>query len=531
MKAFFLAPLEPGRKERDVVLVYRLALGRDLQQWINQQHGSTFDVCYGSPKLTDEALRIMRQLVSALQHIHDRGIQHRDLKPANILLSAGCTALVADFGIALVNRTSERQQGHAALGDFYFIDVDSLVTKELPYTLDDDVYSLGEVFVRILFGRYATGGDLRRFVEGGSELPAVVRILSQMLGPRDRRCSLSQVQVSEPRPIVTSIFLGIGAVTTVSVVMDHLRKKKFRKQDMSIFSSKSKLRATFCVGQTQGQRPSLQDYYCHARIGWSVRKGARTWRLLGMFDGHGGKDCAKFAAQSLPHEVRRMLRDAEAEAAGLEGLPLWRLASRSLQKALESLDHLYIKFRNNMDLCGTTASVALVSPDGCHAVVCNIGDSRTGLVGEWATVEHTGFNPEIRGETTMTHAHRVSDPAEMARIDRAGGFVEYGASGHRVNGVLGVSRAIGYCGMKDFADLVPSLSDSVILERDGTKAGLVGLASDGLFRTCNEDEARGPRQTSAEPRKTRAQPRKSPPRIRPNFFCDFCAPKTLNPKP
>ena len=176
-----------------------------------------------------------------------------------------------------------------------------------------------------------------------------------------------------------------------------------------------------------------------------------------------------------------------------------------------------------MDLCGTTASVALVSPDGCHAVVCNIGDSRTGLVGEWATVaqlwswkglgfrvsglgfrvgnllalfgeilipaesqrlallvflgywtsevEHTGFNPEIRGETTMTHAHRVSDPAEMARIDRAGGFVEYGASGHRVNGVLGVSRAIGYCGMKDFADLVPSLSDSVILERDGTKAG------------------------------------------------------------
>eukprot|EP00439_Symbiodinium_sp_Y106_P064520 s233_g10.t1 len=508
MKAYFLAPLEQGQGTREVILVYRLALGGDLQQWINQQHGNAFDVNYAQPKLTDEALRIMRQLVSGLQHIHLRGIQHRDLKPANILLSAGCTALIADFGIALVNRSSAREQGHAALGDFYFIDVDSLVTKELPYTRDDDVYSLGEVFVRILFGRYATGGDLRRFAEESpSELPPVVRILEQMLTSRDRRCPLSRVQEvldelrlqpkpSEPRPIVFSIFLGIGAVMTARVLMEHLRKKKFRKQDMSVFSKrsnlKSSLQATFCVGQTQGRRPSLQDYYCHARIAWNVHKGARSWRLLGMFDGHGGKDCAKFAAQSLPHEVRRMLRETEAEAAGLEGLPLWRLASRGLQKALESLDRLYIKFRqkkNNMDLCGTTASVALLSPDGCHAVVSNIGDSRTGLVGEWKKLEHTGIGPESPSGLFMTHAHRVSDPLEMARIDAAGGFVEYGGSGHRVNGVLGVSRAIGYCGIKDYADLVPALSDNMIMERDGTKAGLVGLASDGLFRTCSEEEA------------------------------------------
>ena len=490
MKAYFLAPLEEGRNERDVILVYRLALGGDLQKWINQQHGNNFDVNYAQPKLTDEALRIMRQLVSALQHMHERDIQHRDLKPANILLSAGCTALIADFGISLVNRSSTRPQGHAALGDFYFIDVDSLVTKELPYTLDDDIYSLGEVFVRILFGRYATGCDLRRFVDRSpDDVAAVVQILAQMLAPRDLRCSLAEVRevlddlrfeprVSEPRPIVTSIFLGIGAATTVSVVMDHLRKKKFRKQDMSIFSKRSKLPATFCVCQAQGLRPSLQDYYCHARIAWNVHKGARSWRLLGMFDGHGGKDCAKFAAQSLPHEVRRMLRATEEEAEGLDGLPLWRLASESLQKALESLDRLYIKFRrkkDNMDLCGTTASVALLSPFGRHAVVCNIGDSRTALAGNWTKLEHTGIAPELLGGIHMTHAHRVSDPAEMARIDRAGGFVEYGASGHRVNGVLGVSRAIGYCGMKDFADLVPSLSDSMILERDGTEPGPLAI--------------------------------------------------------
>ena len=52
--------------------------------------------------------------------------------------------------------------------------------------------------------------------------------------------------------------------------------------------------------------------------------------------------------------------------------------------------------------------------------------------------------------------------------------MEYGANGHRVNGVLGVSRAIGYCGIPDFADLVPSLSDSLIVRRDASKPAFFG---------------------------------------------------------
>ncbi|CAK9118780.1 unnamed protein product [Durusdinium trenchii] len=512
MKAHFLAPRQEGQKHRDVVLVYRLALGGDLQQWINKQHGNSFSVNYLEPKFTDEALRIMRQLAAGLQHIHSKGIQHRDLKPANILLSAGCTALVADFGISLVNRSSQRLQGHAALGDFYFIDVDSLVTKELPYTLDDDIYSLGEVFVRILFGRYATGVDLWRFVQQNPQenMPTVVSVLKQMLDTRSERCSLTHVvqvlndlrfspKQSDPRPVVMSMFLGIGSVATVSAVMNHLKKKEFRKRDMSVFSRQSKLRASFCVYQVQGQRASLQDYYCHARIPWATHTGARSWRLLGMFDGHGGKDCAKFAAQFLPHEVRRMLQEKEQEAQlvrDVEGrsklCSQCFIAVQALQCALESLDRFYVKFRernNNMDLCGATASVVLLSPDGQHAVVCNIGDSRAALVGDWKLLQHSGTPPEQVSGMVISHAHRVSDPEEIARIDAAGGFVEYGANGHRVNGVLGVSRAIGYCGMRDFADLVPSLSDSFIARRDVDNSALVALSSDGLFRTHQLKEA------------------------------------------
>jgi tetratricopeptide (TPR) repeat protein len=47
----------------------------------------------------DEALRLVREVASALAHAHRHGIVHRDIKPANILLQDG-HAVVADFGIA-----------------------------------------------------------------------------------------------------------------------------------------------------------------------------------------------------------------------------------------------------------------------------------------------------------------------------------------------------------------------------------------------------------------------------------------------
>jgi serine/threonine protein kinase len=60
-----------------------------------------------------EAMRLLRDVASALAYAHGQGIMHRDIKPDNVLLSAG-SAVVADFGVAKAISDASTT-GHVAL--------------------------------------------------------------------------------------------------------------------------------------------------------------------------------------------------------------------------------------------------------------------------------------------------------------------------------------------------------------------------------------------------------------------------------
>src|SRR5207245_5077149 len=101
----------------------------------------------------DEALRITRQVASALGHAHAQHVIHRDVKPENILLYEG-EAMVADFGIALAVSAAageRRTLTGLAVGTPAYMSPEQAVSER---ALDarSDVYSLGCVLYEMLAG-------------------------------------------------------------------------------------------------------------------------------------------------------------------------------------------------------------------------------------------------------------------------------------------------------------------------------------------------------------------------------------------
>jgi serine/threonine-protein kinase len=105
----------------------------------------------------EDALRLAREIASALGHAHDHGIVHRDIKPENVLLSGGM-ALVADFGIARVTGASTLQgttrvatQAGTTLGTPLYMSPEQATGG----TVDarTDLYALACVLYEMLAGR------------------------------------------------------------------------------------------------------------------------------------------------------------------------------------------------------------------------------------------------------------------------------------------------------------------------------------------------------------------------------------------
>jgi hypothetical protein len=128
----------------------------------------------------DEALSITKQVASALDYAHRKGLVHRDIKPENILFQEG-EAMLTDFGIALAVTEaggSRLTETGLSLGTPQYMSPEQ-ATGDRGIDGRSDVYSLASVLYEMLTGEPpVTGSSAQAMIAKLiTERPTRVRVL------------------------------------------------------------------------------------------------------------------------------------------------------------------------------------------------------------------------------------------------------------------------------------------------------------------------------------------------------------------
>ena len=97
----------------------------------------------------EKIVSIVLEVAEALQYAHDKKIIHRDVKPENIFLSEDNEAVLGDFGIAVLSRTSESQKTQDVKGTLTYMAPEQLQGHP---SRASDQYSLAIVVYECLTG-------------------------------------------------------------------------------------------------------------------------------------------------------------------------------------------------------------------------------------------------------------------------------------------------------------------------------------------------------------------------------------------
>ena len=163
---------EYGEDEGTAFIAMEFVEGRELRDH--------FDASERFPMA--EIVRIMGQLLEALDYSHKNGVVHRDIKPANIILLKDGTVKVADFGIARIESSNLTQAG-SVLGTPSYMSPEQFMGQ----TVDgrSDLFSAGVILYQFLTGEKPFTG-------------ALTTIMHKVL--KEDPAAPSELNVQVPRP-------------------------------------------------------------------------------------------------------------------------------------------------------------------------------------------------------------------------------------------------------------------------------------------------------------------------------------------
>jgi len=207
----------------------------------------------------------------------------------------------------------------------------------------------------------------------------------------------------------------------------------------------------YAVSFRRGRRRNMEDFYSAVP---EMIKG-QAIGFFGVFDGHGGTNCADFSAKNLPKLVSQRIHDTP----------------RSLfQNAFEKLDDEFLSLANRKKWNDGSTAVAALLRDR-KLTVANAGDSKAVLSSMGQAI-------------VMSRDHTPACEEERSRIEKQGGKVVYVRT-WRVEATLAVSRAIGNRSLKAFVTSEPDVRTHSLKEGDD----YLVLGTDGLWDVVKPQEA------------------------------------------
>ncbi|MCT3517440.1 Stk1 family PASTA domain-containing Ser/Thr kinase [Lactobacillus delbrueckii subsp. bulgaricus] len=128
-------------------MVMEYVKGPDLKEYIREK----------SPIPLPQVIKIMDQILSAMELAHKHNVIHRDLKPQNILMDEKGNIKIADFGIAVALNQSAITQTNSVLGSVHYMSPEQ--TRGGMVTKQSDIYSLGIILYEALTGHVPFNGE------------------------------------------------------------------------------------------------------------------------------------------------------------------------------------------------------------------------------------------------------------------------------------------------------------------------------------------------------------------------------------
>ncbi|MDP4171455.1 MAG: Stk1 family PASTA domain-containing Ser/Thr kinase, partial [Bacillota bacterium] len=136
-----------GEEDDLYYIVMEYVEGQTLKQYIQQN----------SPLRVEDAVKIMKQLTSAISHAHHNHIVHRDIKPHNILVDRDGNVKITDFGIAMALSATSITQTNSVMGSVHYLSPEQ--ARGGMANRKSDIYSLGIVMFELLTGRLPFSGE------------------------------------------------------------------------------------------------------------------------------------------------------------------------------------------------------------------------------------------------------------------------------------------------------------------------------------------------------------------------------------